>query len=156
MTVHQQFIANQGFLKRGRHESVTAAGVSEDGEVDPEEDQVEDQRDDDEANNPSEEMFGNTFLSYAFEKAAVCEELRTYIIRFPPVQKVPKVNYDSNTDSHDGKDTVDLGRPGAGHEYASSKHPSPPIEREFAIKSSECFLSRKIPRVLTGSDICGI
>ena len=82
-------------------------------------------------------MFGDTLLWYASEKIGVRAELNAYIVGFSPVQKVPKVNHDSNTNSHDGKDTVDLGGPSASHEHASSKHPSPPIEREFAAKSSE-------------------
>jgi len=42
--------------------------VGEDGEVDPEEEEVEDQRNDDETNHSGEEVFDNTFLRYALEK----------------------------------------------------------------------------------------
>jgi len=69
VAIHQQFIANQGLLECRRHESVTCAGVGEDGEVDPEEEEVEDQRNDDETNHSGEEVFGNTFLRYALEKS---------------------------------------------------------------------------------------
>ena len=41
--------------------------MSEDGEVDPEEEEVEDQRNNDETNHPGEEVFGNAFL-------LVCQE----------------------------------------------------------------------------------
>jgi len=75
------------------------------------------------------------------EKATVCGKPNAYIVRFPPVQEVPKVDHDSNTDGHDGKNSIDLGRPSASHEHASGKHPSPPVERKFAVKSSECLQS---------------
>lgn len=42
--------------------------MGEDGEVDPEEEEVEDQRNDDETNHSGEEVFDNTFLRYALEK----------------------------------------------------------------------------------------
>jgi hypothetical protein len=64
MAVHQQLVANQGFLECGRHEPVTRTRVGEDGEVDPEEKEVENQRDKNETDHPSEEMFGDTFLRY--------------------------------------------------------------------------------------------
>jgi len=67
VTVHQQLIANQGFLECRGHESVTRARVGEDGEVDPEEEEVEDQWNDNETNHSGEEMFGNTFLNSALE-----------------------------------------------------------------------------------------
>jgi hypothetical protein len=105
--------------------------------MDPEEDEVEYEWDDNETNHSGEEVFGNTFLRHTLEKRTfVCDEASTYIVRFPPVQEVPKVDHDRNTDSHDGKDTVDLGRPSASHEKASGKHPSPPVEGEFATDAS--------------------
>ena len=42
--------------------------MGEDGEVNPEEEEIEDQRDDDETNHSSEEVFGDSFLCYALEK----------------------------------------------------------------------------------------
>lgn len=107
--------------------------MGEDGEVDPEEEEIEDQRDDNETNHSCEEVFGNAFLCYTFENMAICERLSTYVVGFPPVQEVPKVYHNSNADSQDGKNPVDLGRPSASHEKARCKHPSPPIEREFAV-----------------------
>ena len=68
MTIHQQFIANQGFLECGRHESITRTGVGEDGEVDPEEEEVKDQRNNNKPNHSGEEVFGDTFLRYESEK----------------------------------------------------------------------------------------
>ena len=68
VTIHQQFIANQGFLECGRHETVTSAGVGEDDEVNPEEEEVDNQRNDNETNHSREEVFGNTFLRCALEK----------------------------------------------------------------------------------------
>jgi len=62
MAVHQQFITNQGFLECGGHESITRTGVGEDGEVDPEEEEVEDQRENNETSNPGEEVFDDTLL----------------------------------------------------------------------------------------------
>lgn len=109
--------------------------MGEDGEVDPEEEEIEDQRDDNETNHSCEEVFGNAFLCYTFENVAICERLSTYVVGFPPVQEVPKVYHNSNADSQDGKNPVDLGRPSASHEHAGGKHPSPPIEREFTVKS---------------------
>ena len=67
MTIHQQLVANQGLLECGRHESVTRARVGEDGEMDPEEDEVEDEGDDDKTNHSGEEVFGDTFLRHALE-----------------------------------------------------------------------------------------
>ena len=137
MTVHQQLITNQGFLECGRHESITRTGVGEDGEVDPEEEEVKDQRKNNETSNPGEEVFNDTLLCCVSEKL-LSGGPNTYIVGFPPVQEVPKVDHDSDTDGHDGKDSIDLGRPGASHEESGSKHPSPPIECEFAVGSSEC------------------
>ena len=68
MAVHQQFIADQSFLECGRHESITRTGVGEDGEVDPEEKEVEDQRNNNKTNHSGEEVFGDTFLRYASGK----------------------------------------------------------------------------------------
>lgn len=42
--------------------------MGEDSKVDPEEEEVEDQRNDDETNHPGEEVFGDTFLHYALEE----------------------------------------------------------------------------------------
>ena len=112
--------------------------MGEDGEVDPEEAEVEDQRNNNETNHSGEEVFDETFLSNASGKL-LSEEPNAYIVGFPPVREIPKVNYDSNTDGHDSKDSIDLGRPSASHEESSSKHPSPPIKREFAAGSSECL-----------------
>ena len=67
------------------------------------------------------------------QKVVICDEASTYIVRFSPIQEVPKVDHDSDTDSHDGQDTIDLGGPSASHEEARCKHPSPPIERKFAV-----------------------
>jgi len=65
VTVHQQLVANQGFLECRRHETIARARVGEDGKVDPEEEEVEDQRNNNETKNSGEEMFGDTFLCYA-------------------------------------------------------------------------------------------
>ena len=45
--------------------------MSEDGEVDPEEEEVKDQRNNDETNHPGEEVFGNAFLLMS-GRVAVC------------------------------------------------------------------------------------
>ena len=66
------------------------------------------------------------------------EEERAYIVGLLPVQEVPKIDHDGNADCQDGKDTVDFGRPGTSHEKASSKHPSPPVERELTVESHKC------------------
>ena len=143
MTVHQQFITNQGFLECGRHESIARTGVGEDGEVDPEKEEVEDQRNNDETSHSGEEMFGDTFLRFYVRKVVVNEGPNTYIVGFPVVQEVPKVDHDSNADGHDSKDSIDLGRPSTSHEESGSKHPSPPIEREFTVGSPECLYYKR-------------
>jgi hypothetical protein len=68
VAVHQQFVANQGFLECGRHESITRTGVGKDGEVNPKEEEVEDQRNNNETNHSGEEVFGDTFLCYTSKK----------------------------------------------------------------------------------------
>ena len=68
VTIHQQFIADESSLECGSHKSVIFAGVGEDGEVDPEEEEVEDERDNDETDHPGKEVFGDTFLYYVLEK----------------------------------------------------------------------------------------
>ena len=94
--------------------------------------------------------------SYAMrQKRVLFEESNTYIVGFPPVQEVPKVEYYSNTDGHDGENSIDLGRPSTSHEEASSKHPSPPIECELAAMSPKCPIAEDIACTLTGNDICG-
>ena len=93
--------------------------------------------------------------SYVVSEKLLSEGPNTYIIGFPPVQEVPKVDHDSDTDSHNGEDSIDLGRPGASHEESGSKHPSPPIEREFAVRSSKCVHYGRCICVLTDNDICG-
>lgn len=137
MTVHQQLVANQGFLECGRHEPVTRTGMGEDGKVDPEKEEVEDQRDNDETNHSSEEVFGDAFLHYALEMQLVVKNQHAYIVGFPVVQEVPKVDHDSNTDGKDGENPIDFRRPGASHEETSGEHPSPPIECEFAAELFE-------------------
>jgi hypothetical protein len=54
---HQQLISGWGFPECGRHESVTHAGVGEDGEVDPEEEEVENQQNDNKPNHSGKEVF---------------------------------------------------------------------------------------------------
>ena len=68
MTIHQQFIANQGLLECRRHEAISGSRVGEDGEVDPEEEEVEDQWNDNKADHTGEEVLGDTFLQYTLEE----------------------------------------------------------------------------------------
>ena len=136
MAVHQQLVANQRLLERWRHEPITRAGVGEDGEMDPEEEKVEDQRNDNETDHSGKEVLGDSFLRLTSGKKVTCKEVNTYIVRFSPVQEVPKVNNNSKTDSKNSEDTVDLGRPSASHEKSSGEHPSPPVKCEFTVESS--------------------
>lgn len=86
MTVHQQLVSDQGFLECGRHERVTRAGVGEDSEVDPEEDEVEDKRNDNEANHSGEEVLGNAFLHRLLEKWLFGSgEVSDYVVGFLPI-----------------------------------------------------------------------
>ena len=41
LAVQEQFVAPQSLLERGAHEGITGAGVGEDGQVDPENGQVQ-------------------------------------------------------------------------------------------------------------------
>lgn len=109
MTVHQQLISNQGFLERGGHESVTRAGVGEDGEVNPEEEEIKDKRNNNEADHPGDEVLSDTFLHHTSETVDICKEVNTYIVGFPPIQEIPKIDDDSDANGQDGKDAVDLG-----------------------------------------------
>ena len=109
VTVHQQLISNQGFLERGGHESVTRAGVGEDGEVNPEEEEIKDKRNNNEADNPGDEVLSDTFLHHTSETVDICKEVNTYIVGFPPIQEIPKIDDDSDANGQDGKDAVDLG-----------------------------------------------
>lgn len=68
VTIHQQFIANQGFLECRRHEGIARSGTGEDGEVDPEEEEVENQRNDNKADHTGEEVLGDTFLHHTSEE----------------------------------------------------------------------------------------
>lgn len=68
MTIHQQFIANQGFLECRGHEAIARSGTGEDGEVDPEEEEIEDQRNDNKADHTGEEVFGDAFLHRTLEE----------------------------------------------------------------------------------------
>lgn len=72
VTVKQQFIANQGFLESRRHEAVSGTRMREDGKVDPEEEQVKDQRNNNKSNDSGEEVFGNSFL---YDLVNTCHEM---------------------------------------------------------------------------------
>jgi hypothetical protein len=62
IAVQQKLVTNQSFLEGRCHESVPSTRVCEDREVDPEEEEVKDERNDDEANYSRQEMFGDAFL----------------------------------------------------------------------------------------------
>lgn len=62
VTVQQQFISDQGLLESRGHEGVSSSRMRQDGEVDPEEEQVEDEGHNDESYYSCEEMFRDSFL----------------------------------------------------------------------------------------------
>lgn len=60
--VHQQFVTHQRFLERRAHKAIARARVAEDLEMDPEEREVDAERDDDQADHSGQEMFREPLL----------------------------------------------------------------------------------------------
>lgn len=64
MCVHQHFISVKSLLESRAHERVSGSGVLEDLKVHPEEGQVDNCRNDNQANNTSEEVLVESVLKY--------------------------------------------------------------------------------------------
>lgn len=112
MRVGQEIIPNQGFLERRAHEGIACPRPRQNLEVHPEKAQINDERDDDEADGTCGEMTN--------ENIDIWVLLR--------VENVPEVNENSYTDGDNTKDSIHFGAPCTSHKGTRCKQPTPPFQ----------------------------
>lgn len=61
--MHQQLVANEGLLESRAHEGVTRTRVNKNGKVNVEEREVDDERNHNQTNSTSQEVFPEVFLT---------------------------------------------------------------------------------------------
>lgn len=102
LRIEKQFVALESLLESGRHECVSGSRVDENLEVDPEEQEVEEEWDDNETNDPVCEM--SVEVGLAFQRRSPKTKGSTYhSVSLLDIQNLPQVIQDGSPDAHKGK-----------------------------------------------------
>ena len=103
--------------------------MNEDREVYPEEEQVENNWEDNQCDRARDELFPEFLLHRKSALEPPIQRQLTHHAVLPIIQNIPQIYQDGDTDCKDGKDTIDLGGPCAGHECSGCEQPCPPFAR---------------------------
>ena len=102
--------------------------------MDPEDREVNEEREGDECDGPSSEVSPEVFLDVHQYKLVTTSVFRPYhAVSLLDVQNIPKVNKNRDTNSYHSQDAVDFGCPSEGHKGPARKDPDPPIEGKVAV-----------------------
>ena len=79
-------------------------------------------------------MFPEMVLENSVCKAVtLTDKITNHSVTLAVIQYAPQIDQDSNPNSDDSQDTVDLGTPCASHEEPSSDEPAPPFNRKLPV-----------------------
>jgi hypothetical protein len=101
LRIEKQLVSLKSLLESGRHEGISRSRVDEDLEVDPEEEEVKEEWDNDESNDSVSEMPIKVGLSSvgSFDARRVTHHSMSFLY----IQNLPKIPQDSSSDTHESE-----------------------------------------------------
>lgn len=128
--VEEELVARKSLLERRRHEGVARTGELENLEVNPEEGEVDDERNDDETNGAVDEVAPEVGLRLsAVEKTKQAH----HRVAALDVEDTPEVPDNSSADGKECEEADHLAPEGEGKGGACRNHPEPPVAAELAV-----------------------